>query len=235
MKKINSVSIVLPAFNEEKIISTIVSDIEEISNKIANEYQIIIVNDGSTDRTGRISDDLASKNKNIKVIHHLFNLGYGEAVKSGFYASEHQWIVLFDSDGQFDFKEISKFFETQEKTDSDIVWGYTFNRKVSIMRKINTYLWSLIISRTFDIKLKWIDCGFRIFRKEVIEKIPVLESGRGAFISSEFLIKAKKYGFKISEVEVNHFSDSAGGSTGANLRVIFRSFIDLIRLYKKIK
>ncbi|MCX6724505.1 MAG: glycosyltransferase family 2 protein, partial [Candidatus Shapirobacteria bacterium] len=87
----------------------------------------------------------------------------------------------------------------------------------------------------FGLKVKWIDCGFRLFRKEVADKIPKLESERGAFISSEFLIKAKKYHFKIVEVMVNHYPDVDGGSTGADLKVIIKSFTDLFKLWKKLR
>lgn len=209
--------------------------IVEILQKIVDDYEIIIVNDGSKDKTGEIAEKLASKNKKIKVIHHSPNRGYGAAVTSGTYAARYPWIVLFDADGQFDFKEITKLFKKQKETNADIVWGYVLDRKVSFARKCNTFLWRFLVSLVFGLRVKWIDCGFRMFRKEVVDKIPKLESERGAFISSEFLIKAKKSGFKIAEVLVRHYPDEAGGSTGADLKVIIKSFIDLFRLWKKLK
>ncbi len=235
MKAVDELSVFLPAYNEEKMLAKTTKNVDEILRKIAGNYEIIIVNDGSKDRTGEIADLLASQNKKVKVIHHQPNRGYGAALKSGMYAARFPWVVLIDADGQFDFNEVRKFFKKQKETGADIVWGYTLKRGVTFVRKINTFLWHTIISLFFGLRVKWIDCGFRLFRKEVVDKIPKLESERGAFISSEFLIKAKKAGFKIAEVGVHHYPDIAGSSTGADLKVIVKSFIDLLRLWRKLR
>jgi len=230
----DKLSVFLPAYNEEKMLAETTQKIVNVLQKIANDYEIIIVDDGSRDKTGEIADKLASENKKIRVIHHHPNRGYGAAVKSGTYAARFPWVVLFDADGQFDFTEITKFFKKQKETNADIVWGYVLERKVPFVRKVNTFLWRCVVSLVFGLKVKWIDCGFRLFRKEIVQKIPKLESERGAFISSEFLIKAKKSGFKIAEVMVHHYPDIAGGSTGADLKVIIKSFVDLFRLWRKL-
>ncbi len=235
MKIVDKLSVFLPAYNEEKTLSRTTKGIDQILKKITNDYEIIIVDDGSQDKTGQIAYKLDKKNKKIKVIHHFPNRGYGGALKSGMYAARFPWIVLIDADGQFDFAEIKKFFNKQKESDADIIWGYTLKRGVPFIRKINTFLWHTVVSLFFGLKVRWIDCGFRLFRKEVVDKIPKLESERGAFISSEFLIKAKRAGFKIAEVEVHHYPDIAGGSTGANLKVIIKSFIDLLKLWRKLK
>lgn len=234
MKLVDKISVFLPAYNEEKMLAVTTQKVDSVLKKIAGDYEIIIVNDGSKDKTGEIADKLASQNKKIRVIHHHPNRGYGAAVKSGTYAAHYSWIVLFDADGQFDFTEITKFFKRQRETNTDIIWGYVLERKVPFARKINTFLWRTVVSLIFGLKVRWIDCGFRLFRKEVVDKISKLESERGAFISSEFLIKAKKSGFKIAEVKVRHYPDIAGGSTGADLKVIIKSFADLFRLWRKL-
>jgi len=235
MKMIDKLSVFLPAYNEEKMLAKTTGEIDRVLKKVAGDYEIIIVDDGSKDKTGEIADKLASQNKKIRVIHHHPNRGYGAAVKSGTYAARYPWVVLFDADGQFDFTEITKFFKKQKETNADIVWGYVLQREVSFVRKVNTFLWRFLVSLVFGLKVKWIDCGFRFFRKEVADKIPKLESERGAFISSEFLIKAKKSGFKITEVIVHHYPDIAGGSTGADLKVIIKSFVDLFKLWRKLR
>ena len=235
MKMVDKLSVFLPAYNEEKMLAETTQKIVNVLPKAVNDYEIIIIDDGSKDKTGQIADKLAAKNKKIKVIHHSPNRGYGAAVVSGTYAARFPWIVLFDSDGQFDFKEITKFFKKQKETKADIVWGYVKERKVPLARKVNTALWRTVVFLIFGLKVKWIDCGFRLFKKEIVDKIPKLESERGAFISSEFLIKAKKCGFKIAQVEVHHYPDLGGGSTGADLKVIIKSFTDLFKLWKKLR
>ena len=235
MKSVDKLSVFLPAYNEEKMLAKTTGEIDRILKKVAGDYEIIIVDDGSKDKTGQIADKLAFENRKIKVVHHHPNRGYGAAVKSGMYAARFPWVVLIDADGQFDFSEVTKLLKKQKETNADIVWGYVLERKVPFVRKVNTFLWHSVVSLIFGLKVKWIDCGFRLFRKEVADRIPKLESERGAFISSEFLIKAKKSGFKITEVLVHHYPDIAGGSTGADLKVIIKSFIDLFKLWRKLR
>jgi glycosyltransferase involved in cell wall biosynthesis len=233
--KVKELSVFFPAYNEEVALKETIEKADKILKKTAEEYEIIIVNDGSKDKTGEIADRLAKKNKLIRVIHHPQNRGYGAALKSGFYQAKYPWIVFTDADGQFDFSEITKFFETQEKTGADLVIGYYFKRKVPFYRILaSKYLWELPVFLLFGLKVKDIDCGFKLVRKEVIEKIPKLEAERGPFITTELLVKAKKAGFKITEIGVHHYPRRAGQSTGVSLKVIFSAYSDLIRLWKKV-
>lgn len=233
--QIDKLSVFLPAYNEEANIERTVKNVVENLKKNVSFWELIIVDDGSKDNTGKIADSLAHKNKNIKVIHHHPNRGYGAALKSGLYACQYPWISFIDSDGQFDFKEISRFISTQKKTKADMVIGYYLGRKVSFIRIINSKLWQAIVFLLFGLNVKDIDCGFKLISKRVIDKIEKLESERGAFISSEFLIKAKKAGFQIVEIGVQHFPRKQGEATGAKLNVIIQSFRDLFALWKKLK
>lgn len=234
-RQISKLSVFLPAYNEEANLErTVKNVIENLKSNVA-EWEIVIVDDGSKDKTGQIADTLAKKNKNISVIHHHPNRGYGAAFKSGLYGCKYPWISFIDSDGQFNFKEISRFIETQEKTGADMVIGYYLKRKVHFTRILNSKTWQLIVYLLFGLNVRDIDCGFKLISKKVVDKIPKLESERGAFISSEFLIKAKKAGFKIVEIGVHHYPRKFGEATGAKLNVIVQSFIDLFRLRLKIK
>jgi len=233
---VDQLSVFLPAYNEEKMLATTIQKVEEILKKIAGDYEIIIINDGSKDKTGEIADQLAFRNKKIKVIHHHPNRGYGAALKSGMYAARFPWVVLIDADGQFDFTEITKFFKRQKETDADIVAGYYLKRGVPVYRILGSKLaWELPVFIIFGLKMRDIDCGFKLIRKSVIDKIPHLESERGPFITTEFLVKAQKAGFKIVEIGVHHYPDLAGGSTGASLKVILSAYKDLFRFWKKLK
>ncbi|MDP3758811.1 MAG: glycosyltransferase, partial [Candidatus Daviesbacteria bacterium] len=194
---------------------------------------IIVVDDGSTDKTGQIADRLARENPNIRVIHHPKNLGYGEALKSGFYNARYDTIVYTDGDGQFDFSEVTKFLD--KINDVDVVIGYRIKRQDSFLRKLFGKGWRLTLLTFFGLTLKDVDCGFKMVRKEVLEKIPHLQSQRGAMINAELAIKAKKMGFRIAQVGVNHYPRLSGRPTGANLKVIVKSFMDLLTLWWKLK
>ena len=234
IKKLKELSVFFPAYNEEGHIKETVERAKKILPKVAKKWEILIVNDGSKDNTGRIIDKLA-KDKNIKALHHKVNRGYGAALKTGLYGSKYEWITFTDSDGQFDFSEITNFIETQRRTKADIVIGYYKKRQVSKFKILTSKLWEFVVFILFGLHVKDIDCGFKLISKEVIDKIPDLESERGAFISSEFLIKARKKKFKIVEIPVNHYPRKIGSGTGRDIKVIINSFKDLFKLWLKLK
>ena len=232
--KIKSLSVFFPTYNEEGNIKSTVTKAKAVLQKYVENWEILIVNDGSTDRTKEISEELSREDERIKVFNHEVNRGYGASLKSGFYNAKYPWIVFTDSDGQFDFSEINSFFEKQQETNADLVIGYYKKRKVSKFKIITSRMWEIAVMILFGLHVHDIDCGFKLVSKTVIDKIPKLESERGAFISSEFLIKAKKSGFKIVEIPVTHLPRVQGKGTGRNIKVIIQSFVDLLKLWKKL-
>lgn len=235
MGSINKISVFFPAYNEEENIENTVKKAVKVLNDKFDQWEIIIVNDGSTDSTGKIADKLSSKNKNISVIHHSPNRGYGGAFKSGLYAAKYPWITFTDADGQFDFSEITNFTARQKETNADLVVGYYKKRQVKKSVILTSKMWEVLVYIMFGLHVRDIDCGFKLIKKEVVDKIPKLESERGAFISSEFLIKAKKAGAKIVEIPITHYPRAGGKPTGRNLNVILQSFKDLFTLWRKQK
>ncbi len=234
-RQIDQLSVFLPAYNEEANLEKTVKNVTENLKKNVSAWEIVIVNDGSKDKTGLIADNLAKKDKRISVIHHNPNRGYGAAFKSGLYGCKYPWISFIDSDGQFDFSEIDRFIDTQEKTKADMVIGYYLKRQVSLLRKLNSKAWQIVVYLLFGLNVRDIDCGFKLISKKVVDSIEPLQSERGAFISSEFLIKAKKKNFKIVEIGVHHYPRKFGEATGAKLNVIIQSFVDLFKLWYKLK
>ena len=233
MAKIDSLSVFLPVYNEERDIAKTILSVRDTLSEVATQWELIIVDDGSKDKTRDIIEGLTKNDPRIKIINHNSNRGYGASLRSGFYSAKYSWIAFMDSDGQFDFSEITNFIEKQNETGADLVIGYYKERKVSFFKKITSKIWEFLVFILFGLKVKDIDCGFKLISKKVIEKIPRLESERGAFISSEFLIKAKKAGFKIVEIPVTHYPARRVG-TGRKLNVIIQSFVDLIKLWGKL-
>jgi glycosyltransferase involved in cell wall biosynthesis len=231
---IKQLSVFFPAFNEERNLFATVTRAKAVLNKSFDDWEVIIVNDGSTDGTAGEIKKLEALDERIKSVTHDFNRGYGATIRSGIYNCQYDWIVFTDSDGQFDFSEVANFIEVQGKTGADLIIGYYLKRSVPFYRKINTFAWQVVVNLLFNLHVRDIDCGFKLFSKRLVESIPVLESERGAFVSTEFLVKAKKAGFMITEVGVHHYPRKAGRGTGSNLNVIIRSFVDLIKLWKKL-
>lgn len=228
-------SVFFPCYNEEKNIKNTVDKAIPIIKQIASKWEVLIIDDGSTDNTAQVARQLQKKYpRRIKIITHQPNRGYGAAFKSGFYHSQYDWIAFTDADGQFDFADIKKLISTQRRTQADIVIGYYLGRKVPFYRLAGSWLWQLTVFLLFGLKVKDIDCGFKLVAKRVVDTIPKLEAERGPFISSEFLIKAKKAGFKIREQGVHHYARLHGQATGAKLNVVLAGFKDLFRLWFKI-
>lgn len=231
---IKSLSVFFPAYNEEENIRTAVESAVKVLDSLVLEWEILIIDDGSKDRTGEISDELAKSNKRIKVIHQK-NGGYGVALRSGFYNSKYSWIFFTDADGQFDFSEIKLLIAKAEADNLDLVIGYRIDRKDPLLRKLNGWGWTMLTDLMFGMQVKDVDCAFKLIKREVLEVIPKLESTRGAMVSPELLAKAKKAGFKMGQVGVTHFSREYGNPTGAKLSVIFQSFVDLFRMWLKLR
>ena len=235
-KLISELSVFFPAYNEEKNLRKTVTSAIDVLKDIADQWEVIIVNDGSKDKTGEIAKNIVKDYPNhVRLITHDPNRGYGGALKSGMYKAEYKWIAFTDSDGQFDFSEIDRFIVKQKETKADLVIGYYLDRKVPFFRIIGSKVWEMAVFILFGLWVKDIDCGFKLFRKKVVDEIPRLEAERGPFITSEFLIKSKDAGFKIEEVGVSHFAREHGAATGANLDVIASGLTDLVKLWYKLK
>lgn len=231
MKKLESLSVFLPAFNEEENIIRVLKQTLSLLPDIAAEYEVLVINDGSSDNTAKVVEEFARKNKEVKLVNHETNKGYGAALKSGFYSSKFKYITYMDADGQFDFSEINKLIPELEG--NDVVVGYRIKRADKKTRVIVGHMWTFLMGILLGVKLKDIDCGFKIIKSEVIDAIPKLESN-GATISAELLAKAKKKGFKIKEVGLVHKPRQYGKATGGNPIHIFRAFYDLAMILPKI-
>lgn len=233
---ISELSVFFPAYNEEKNIKDTVFVAKKVLEKTAEKWEIIIVDDGSKDKTGEIADSLSKKYKGeIKVIHHLQNRGYGGALKTGFGAAKYEWIAFSDSDGQFDFSEIKKFIKKQRQTNADLVLGIRMRRADSFIRRLATFVWAKMLPRILlGLKVTDYSCGFKMIRKKVYEAVQPLV-GEEKVTQIELLTKAQKLGFKFAEVGVHHYPRRFGYQTGANLKVILRSIKDLLKLWSQLR
>jgi glycosyltransferase involved in cell wall biosynthesis len=231
MKKVPELSIFFPFWNEEKNLEQVVSKAIPVAKKVAEKWEIIMVDDGSSDNTAEIAKKLESKNLSLRLVSHQPNRGYGAALKDGFNSAKYDLIVFADGDGQFDFSEVTKFLN--KIGDADIVIGHREKRADHPFRHILMNLlkvWDLLL---FGFYFRDIDCGFKLFRKEAIDKIMPLES-EGAMITTEILAKARKAHLRILQVDVSHYPRIYGDQSGGNLRVILRAVKESLSLWKEL-
>ena len=227
VNKVPELSLFLPAYNEADNIKKTILDADKVLKKVARKYEILVIDDGSTDNTGAIVKSLIKKNKNIRLITHKPNQGYGAAFKSGLYGSRYQLVSFIDSDGQFDYSEITKFIPLLK--DNDLVIGYRIKRQDNFLRVLNANLWKLWMWLLFGLWVKDIDCAFKVIKKPVIDNITL--TTESALTSAEFLIRVRQAGYKLAEVGVHHYPRTAGEQTGANPKVILKAFLQSLRLW----
>lgn len=232
MNKINELSLFFPFWNEEKNIERVILDAIPVIESVAKKWEILIIDDGSSDRTLEIAKKIAKKNINIRVVSHSPNRGYGAALKSGFENSKYKVIAFTDGDGQFDFKEVGKFIEKIRT--SDVVIGHRKKRQDKFIRHVLMNMlkvWDYIF---FGFWFKDIDCGFKMFKKEALLQIMPLRS-EGAMITTEILAKAVRKKLIINEVEVMHYPRKYGNQSGANFSVIIRAVLESLILWWDIR
>jgi len=218
-----SVSAVLPAYNEEALIAATATIMAEVLSGLVDDYEVIVVNDGSRDRTREIVEELSETNPRIRCVSHPVNRGYGDALKTGFSSATKDLIFMTDGDKQFDVTEVSRFLPVMER--ADLAIGYRSPRHDPTVRLIYAWGWKMLVSLLFGYTARDVDCAFKLFRREVWERVQV-HSG-GATFSAEFLVKARRCGYRIVELPVKHLPRLAGRPTGGNPKVILRAFRDI--------
>ena len=227
-----SLSIVLPAYNEAQNIEKTVREAVSYLERGFRDYEFIVVNDGSVDGTREIVEKISFSNPKIILVNHPNNLGYGSALRSGFERASLDYIFLMDSDGQFDISDINHLIPYLENY--DVIVGYREKRADPFIRSLNTWLYHIYIRFLFGLKLRDIDCAFKLFPKSAYHAVKPIKSG-GALFTAEFLIKLTKKGFTLKEVPVRHFPRKFGKQTGANLRVILRMFKECWKLKDELR
>lgn len=221
----------LPAHNEEGNLERVVKGFCAELPKDAENYEVVVVDDGSDDHTAEIADRLAAADSHVKVVHHPVNRGYGGAVISGIRAATQRYVLLCDGDGQFDPADVKLL--AARIGDHDVVVGRRGRRADNLMRRVNGKAWTVLVRILFGLKVSDVDCGFKLFRREMLEGMEL--HARGAMISTELLARLRGKGARICEVGVKHLPRLKGEQSGNSLKVILRAFRELFALYRDLK
>ena len=226
-----SISVFFPCYNECENIGPTVEKAIMVLEELDADFDVVIVDDGSFDGTGKIADDIADRDDRVKVVHHARNLGYGAALQSGFKAATKELVFYTDGDGQFDISEMPSLLALMDQY--DIVSGYRLERKDSVIRRINGWCWTKLVCLLFALKIRDIDCAFKLYKRQVFDNITL--SSTGALIDTEILARAASKGYRITQKGVHHYRRTAGEQSGANLKVILRAFKELLVLHRRIR
>lgn len=227
--RVPALSFFFPAHNEAENIEALVTEALEVLPRLAVEFEIIAVDDGSRDATPRLADELAARHPQVHVVHHEVNRGYGGALRSGFRAARYELVCFTDGDRQFHVEDLSRLLERQAAADQpDVVVGFRIKRADPFVRLAYARAYRLALRIFYGLKVRDPDCACKLFRRAALENISV--ESEGGFLSGELLVKLLRRGRTIAEVGVPHYPRVAGSQTGANPKVVLRAVRDFWRL-----
>lgn len=229
MRKIESISAILPALNEQENIRDAVLSLERFLKANFSDYEVIAIDDGSIDRTGEILEDLRRSLPFLRVIRHKKNLGYGASLSEAFAIAAKEYVFYTDSDLQFDVSEISLLLPLAEKY--DIVVGYRHKRCDPFLRIILAWGYNFLARRLFGLRIRDIDCAFKLFRRRVLDAIEI--KSRNFFVNTEIMAKARYRGFTCIEVPVTHYPRVRGHTT-VKPSNIPRTLAEMAKIWKDI-
>jgi len=224
--ELGGLSVVLPCFNEEANVSQAVRQALEAARQFSAQYEVIVVDDGSSDETAQVAARLAASDGHIQVIRHPDNQGYGPALRSGIAAARMPWVLLTDADLQFDLAQIEDFLPFTAS--HDLIVGNRLTRQDPFARRANAAAWNWLMRRMFALPVHDVDCAFKLVRRGCLEQVDLVASG--AMISTELVAKTLQNGARLKELAVRHRPRAAGEQSGASPRVIGRAFLELAQL-----
>ena len=223
------ISIIIPAYNESRRIERTLQKVLAYIAQEHREAEVIIVNDGSNDRTRSIVEEIAAGDQHVRLINHPVNQGYGAALVSGFEAITKDLAFFMDSDGQFDIADLERFFAFIDEYDA--VLGYRIDRQDTWVRKLNAWGWKMLVRLVFGLRVRDIDCAFKLYRAKFFHEHR-LET-RGAMINTEILYKFTRAGYTYTQLGVRHLPRRGGRATGAKPSVILRAFREMFTYARK--
>jgi glycosyltransferase involved in cell wall biosynthesis len=228
MRKLESISAFFPAYNDAATISSMVIATLLTLPQVTDDYEVIVVNDGSPDHTGEMLKELARVYPQVRVITHDKNRGYGGALRSGFAAATKTWIFYTDGDAQYDPRELPRLVDAVTE-DCDVVNGYKIARSDPLHRVLIGRLYHTIVRLLFGFRLRDVDCDYRLMRRAVFDKVE-LTSTSGT-ICLEMVKKLQDLGFRFKEVSVHHYHRAHGKSQFFNFRRLFKTATQLAGLW----
>ena len=218
------ISAVMPAFNEEGNLEQSVGRMAAALAEQARAFEVIVVDDGSRDGTATLLARLKAIHPSLRVVRHPVNRGYGAALRSGFAAARYPWIFLMDADNQFDPADVAVLLAAA--ADADIVAGYRKRRRDPLPRRLNAWAFFTLVTILFGRLARDVNCAFKLIRRDLLVRMEL--HSEGALINTEVFVLARQLQARVVEVPVQHYPRTSGRQTGANLRVVFRAFSELL-------
>ncbi|HEY2797440.1 MAG TPA: glycosyltransferase family 2 protein [Thermoanaerobaculia bacterium] len=224
------ISLFFPVYRDEATVERVTRKAVALMNELATEYEVIIVDDGSPDHAGEVADELARTIPRVRVIHHPRNMGYGEALRSGFRAASYEWICFTDGDDEYEVDDLRRLIRLRDYYDLIITFRYA--KRYSGVRIFISYVYNKLLQMLFQTRYRDISCGLRMIRKAVADELNLLSTS--PFIGAEIAIKTTVKGFRVGEVGVQTFPREFGQGSSTTLPNILATIRDMFRVRRTI-
>ncbi len=228
-----SISVVFPLFNEEEYVVRAYEAAVDALAALTDDFEIILVNDASTDRTASIVESLRDKDPRVKVVHNPVNLKLGGTLRAGYAVATRDLVLYTDADLPFDLREVRKAVRLLEVQKADVVSAYRFDRtSEGLLRTVYSFFYNSLVRTVFGLGIKDVNFSFKLFRRELLSRFTLKSDG--SFIDVEFLCRARKAGAHIIQIGVDYFPRSRGVSTLSSPAVIVKILKELVALRREV-
>ena len=222
---LSSVSFFCPAYHDEKNLPVLIPHVVQFLSEITPVFEVIIVHDGSPDKTGEVADRLATEYPQVRVVHHPVNLGYGATLRDGFLAARYDYVMYTDGDNQYDVREFGPYLRLLVR--ADVLSGYAPQKAVSLRRKIQSSVYNWLIAALFFVRCRDIDCAMKIYTRKAIDSMSLKSTS--CFIDAEMIIKSKRAGLEVAQFPVTQYPRKEGVASGSKPGVIAATVWDMLR------
>lgn len=224
------ISIFFPVYNDENTVEKVTEKSLEVLKQLTDDYEVLIINDGSPDRSGQVADQMAEKHPQVRVIHHETNKGYGAAVKTGLTNAKHEWICFTDGDDEYDVYDLLKMYPLREHY--KLVITFRYKKLYSSWRVFVSFVYNALFRFVFKTRFRDISTGLRLIHKPLINEIQLTSDS--PFIGAELVIKSMLRGFPIGEMGIQTFPREFGSGSSTSVKNIIRTILDMRRTYNEI-
>jgi glycosyltransferase involved in cell wall biosynthesis len=227
---VSSLSVFFPVYNDEATVRQVTEKALRVCTEIADDYEVIIVDDGSPDASGRIADELARQHPQVRAVHHPVNRGYGAAVRTGLAESRHEWICFTDGDNEYDLRDLRKLWRLRDHYDLIITFRYV--RRYSGLRTVISRVYNMVLRRLFFTRYRDVSTGLRLARRSLIDELTL--EATSPFIGAEIAIKTMLKGYRVGEMGIQTFPREFGRGSSTTPENIYRTIVDMVRCHRRV-
>jgi glycosyltransferase involved in cell wall biosynthesis len=225
-----SISLMFPLYKDKRTVEFMITKSSSVLKKLKRKYEIIIVDDGCPQNSGKLAKKIAKRFSNIKVFFHKKNLGYGAALKTGLRKCKNDWIFVIDGDAEYDVEDLFRLLKVSKNY--DLVITYRYKKKYSTYRIFVSWVYNAILRLIFNIKFRDISSGSRLVKRKLIKHIKL--KSNSTFIGAELVIKSKLAGYKVTQIGIHTFPRTFGTGSTVRLKNILLTLKEMILLFIRI-